>query len=370
MRTILSSADDLGEFLDEQIAYGVGEGQHNIKVQAATTTESKDSPRNPEGFVVYCPCMGRFGNQADQFLGSLAFAKGLNRTLVLPPWIVYPSHRPGGSMRIPFDSWFQVEPLQDYHRVITMEKFMKDSAPTVWPPGKRIGFCYTFRGEKGCAMKEGNPFGPFWNHFNIDFDDYREHSGLLWDSHNVWVRDEWNERYPVADYPVLALMGAPGSFPCEKQNRGIQKFVKWSNTINKKADQFIKAVLPKGSFVGIHLRNGIDFKGACEHVKDSNTLFASTQCIDHGSSKKLTYEMCFPSESEVIKRVKKTVKAIKANSVFVATDDNPLLSKLSKALKKLKVIIDCEQSVLFPPESVVPILSRLECAENGGECEA
>jgi peptide-O-fucosyltransferase len=47
--------------------------------------------------------------------------------------------------------------------------------------------------------------------------------------------------------------------------------------------------------------------------------------------------MCLPSEKEILKRVKKTVKAVKAKSVFVATDDNPLLQKLTKALQKLKV---------------------------------
>jgi len=42
-------------------------------------------------------------------------------------------------VQVPFDTYFQVEPFKQYHRVMTMEQFMTELAPEIWPPGNRTG---------------------------------------------------------------------------------------------------------------------------------------------------------------------------------------------------------------------------------------
>ena len=54
-------------------------------------------------------------------------------------------------------------------------------------------------------------------------------------------------------------MGAPGDFPVLERNRRLQKYLQWSDEIDKISNEFIKNVLPEGPFVGIHLRTGSDW---------------------------------------------------------------------------------------------------------------
>ncbi|XP_063233671.1 GDP-fucose protein O-fucosyltransferase 1 isoform X3 [Bacillus rossius redtenbacheri] len=226
------------------------------------------------GYILYCPCMGRFGNQADHFLGALGFAKGLNRTLALPAWVEY-RYGEAHSIQVPFDTYFRVEPLQKFHRVITMEDFMKKIAPEIWPPEKRTAFCYTARGSsRACNPKEGNPFGPFWDTYGVDFVGSEFYGPLHYDVYHRGMAAKWNSKYPPREWPgahwrtfilLLAFTGAPASFPVQEENRALQKHLVWSETIQRQADQFISKKLPR-AFVGIHLRNGMDWcpcRAAC-----------------------------------------------------------------------------------------------------------
>ena len=51
--------------------------------------------------------------------------------------------------QVPFDTYFKVNKLVDYLRVITMEKFMAELAPKIWPKGDRAGRSVVCRTHSG-----------------------------------------------------------------------------------------------------------------------------------------------------------------------------------------------------------------------------
>jgi len=66
--------------------------------------------------------------------------------------------------------------------------------------------CYQPRhGASGdsCNAKDGNPFGPFWDTFNIDFDHSEYYGPLGFDTNIRAVAKKWHERLVV--YPFTSI---------------------------------------------------------------------------------------------------------------------------------------------------------------------
>lgn len=130
-------------------------------------------------------------------------------------------------------------------------------------------FCYAPRfNSNGCNAKEGNPFGPYWDKFGVNFDQDIFYGPL---GHDPDFRDDaenWHKKYPANEYPVLAFTGAPGAFPVLEKHVPLQKYLKWSDNINKKADSFINSFRENKNetLLGIHLRNGVDFVRIIFHI--------------------------------------------------------------------------------------------------------
>lgn len=229
---------------------------------------------------------------------------------------------------------------------------MKVLAPKVWPTNKRFSLCYTERkslsgsSKMDCHAKEGNPFGPFWDEFNIDFVDSEFYGPLNYDTlHAPNMVEKWHRKYPADAWPVLAFTGAPATFPVQKENTYLQKHLIWSENLHQKAIHWIKTSLPKGAFIGIHLRNGVDWMRACEHVDSSPSLFSAAQCVGYRNEKgKVDNDMCMPSKEIILKQLKYQIRAHNEfhpdnliKSVFVASDNYHMIEDINHSLRRLDI---------------------------------
>ena len=65
-----------------------------------------------------------------------------------------------------------------------------------------LAFCYMARGKgSGCNAKEGNPFGPFWDTFGVDFSGSEFYGPLNYDVHHQNMAPKWLKAYPPDSWP-------------------------------------------------------------------------------------------------------------------------------------------------------------------------
>lgn len=63
------------------------------------------------------------------------------------------------------------------------------------------------RGDNdSCNAKEGNPFGPFWDTFDIDFPSSEFYGPLHYDVYHSNMAEKWKQKYPPKDYPGNSSM--------------------------------------------------------------------------------------------------------------------------------------------------------------------
>lgn len=159
--------------------------------------------------------------------------------------------------------------LKDFHRVITMDNFMKYLSETVWPPSQRFMYCSQYPGQQqlDCKTKQGNPFGPFWDHFHIDFVGDR----------GIQLRSNWRITHPPEKHFVIALRGAPATFPVLPEHKYISEFIAWNEDFQLSADAWIASHLSL-PFLGVHVRAGSDWLNACQGIETFHEYMSSPQC--------------------------------------------------------------------------------------------
>ncbi|CAB3400060.1 unnamed protein product [Caenorhabditis bovis] len=289
------------------------------------------------GYIVFCPCMGRFGNQVDQLLGVMEFAKSIDRLLVLPNFIEY--DYPNTKI-VPFENIFQISYIEQYVHTISMFDFVRNFyyKAFCWTPKKSI---YNKTAPDGCHAKEGSPFGPYWDKFKIEFigDEYFADIPGGFDTSQMGNRKGWMKKYPIEEYRVLAFPSAPAPFPSKAKHWPLQKHLVWNSRIKQEAKKFIDKNLRR-PYLGVHLRNDRDWLRVCEHIDEKKNLplFASAQCLGEGHHKGiLTKDMCLPSPKDVIDQITDQVGLIGAKSVFVTSDRDHMLSEINAALQAYDV---------------------------------
>lgn len=139
--------------------------------------------------------------------------------------------------------------VNQYHRAMTLESFMKTTAAVAWPEHQRHMYCYHFDQTKpvNCRTKQGNPFGPFWDAFHVNFVGDR---GIDYGMSPV----RWSTELAPQQHPVVAMPGAPARFPVQPEHRELAQYVEWSDSFAAQKQDIVSSM--QGPILAAHIRAG------------------------------------------------------------------------------------------------------------------
>ncbi len=67
--------------------------------------------------------------------------------------------------------------------------------------------------------------------------------------------------YPSDQHYVMAFTGAPASFPVMERDIELHQYLQWSDYIDSEAEAYLTYEGIERPYVGLHLRNGVDWVG-------------------------------------------------------------------------------------------------------------
>jgi peptide-O-fucosyltransferase len=312
---------------------------------SSTQEASHQTIRSSEGgYLLFSLTMGRIGNQMEQLLGVLAQAteeRSKNRTVVLPPFISYPSD-PDSLIFTPVEDVFRLDVLRRLNpNIITMKEFL--ASQQFWDPMNATIYCYDAF-PKCTPDRNSRPFGLFWKAHGVQFTSEYLHSSDVFD-------------LGPKEHPVVVINGAPAPFPMLASDRYVARYLHWSSSVERRTTKFLldtglvdHAMRVQGTtshgdatntvLVATHIRAGSDWVNACQYGVGQPEYMASPQCaaVMKASGKSVvTEEICLPTANmarlaltlqkvgERIKRERKTSKQAGGTMrrrlvLFVASD--------------------------------------------------
>ena len=174
--------------------------------------------------LIFCPSMGRYGNQLDHYLSMIHFSRVVDRRLILPPLIVYA----GSEIQlVPFGSVFNLERLAELINIASPAEYDMTQIDAIfclerWMTPDSPFKCQNCEDKQiGCALN-GSPSVPFWAQLNVTFVE-----SFALDRYGQGVRMSHTDRsfWSSIENDIVALPGSILPFPAPQSFNHIHSYL-------------------------------------------------------------------------------------------------------------------------------------------------